>query len=453
MSRCLPGRQFKHAAICDGCEMRIAGTRHKCLSCPDWDYCPDCIVNAAQNHPGHRFAPIYEAIGEQPHEHNIHYGIFCDGPLCKDKPAQSYISGVRYKCAVCDDLDFCANCEALPTHNHNHTHPLVKFKTPVRTVTVSTVNDDGSNGAVALGDDACARSRSEAIMTADELPGEKSVVAQAPVEVDASKPEKAKAEVVPELTTYEPISAKKSVYDNFQAYFVRDAIPDGTRLPPNTMFRQTWTLYNPGPSAWPLGSDVRFVGGDTMFNVDASHPSSVESIRAAMESNKLNAPVEVGQSADFTVTLRTPSREGTAISYWRLKLPNGEAIGHRLWCDIQVQAAISSASSDAETEPTPEAGDSEKSESTVPDHAKLTDSGMIFPKLEKESPESSTHEAAAPVHHAPTVSTVSEADVIEDVESLTLDEASTDAGYLTDEEFEILDASDQEFLDAKQSTH
>jgi next-to-BRCA1 protein 1 len=284
-------------------------------------------------------------------------------------------------------------------------------------------------------------------MTADDLPEEKPVVSQAPVEVEASKPEKAT-----EPTTYEPVSAFKSVCDNFHAYFVRDAIPDGTRLPPNTMFRQTWTLYNPGPSAWPVGSDVRFVGGDTMFNVDASHPSSVESIHAAMESNKLNAPVEVGQSADFTVTLRTPRREGTAISYWRLKLPNGEAIGHRLWCDIQVQASFSGASSDAEAEPetTPQAGDWG---SPVPDHARLTSSGMIFPKLEKESPESSTHEAAAPVHQPPTVSTLSEADVMEDVESLTLDEASTDAGFPTDDEWDVLDASDQEFLDAKQSAH
>jgi next-to-BRCA1 protein 1 len=78
---------------------------------------------------------------------------------------------------------------------------------------------------------------------------------------------------------------------------------------------------------------------------------------------------------------------------------------------------------------------------------------MIFPKLEKESPESSTHEAAAPIHHPPTVSTLSEADVMEDVESLTLDEASTDAGFPTDDEWDVLDASDQEFLDAKQSAH
>jgi next-to-BRCA1 protein 1 len=91
-----------------------------------------------------------------------------------------------------------------------------------------------------------------------------------------------------------------------------------------------------------------------------------------------------------------------------------------------------------------------ESSTVTPDTA---GSGMIFPKLEKESPESSLHEAVAETRPAPTVSTVSEADVLEDVESLTLDEASTDAGFLTDEEYDVLDASDQEFLEAKQSIH
>jgi next-to-BRCA1 protein 1 len=37
------------------------------------------------------------------------------------------------------------------------------------------------------------------------------------------------------------------------------------------------------------------------------------------------------------------------------------------------------------------------------------------------------------------------------VASLTLDDADTDAGFLTDEEYDILDASDQEFMDANSS--
>ncbi|KAJ5377829.1 uncharacterized protein N7496_005238 [Penicillium cataractarum] len=451
MSRCLPGRQFKHAAICDGCEKRIIGTRHKCLSCPDWDYCTSCIQKAHQNHPGHRFAPIYEAIGEQPRESEVHFGIFCDGPLCKDKPAQSYITGVRYKCAVCDDVDFCASCEAHPNHQHNRTHPLVKFKTPVRTVTVSTITeDDAVPGRLSLGDQPRGTFDSPSVALHEEVEEKKPVVVeQAPVEVEATKPEPAwPAPYSPVPAVEAPEVTDKQDSDNYKAYFVRDAIADGTKLPPNTIFRQTWTLFNPGPLAWPAGSDVRFVGGDTMFNVDSSHPSSVESIRCAMESNKLTTSLGPGQSADFSVTLRTPRREGTAISYWRLKLPNGIPIGHRLWCDIQVQGVVSPTPSVAE--PIKKAIEelAETESSTEP-----SGSGMIFPKLEKESPESSLHEAVSLTRQAPTLSTASEGDVLEDVESLTLDEVSTDAGFLTDEEYDVLDASDQEFLEAKQSIH
>ncbi|KAJ5124679.1 Zinc finger ZZ-type [Penicillium bovifimosum] len=427
-SRCLPGRQFRHAAVCDGCDKRIVGIRHKCLSCPDWDYCHECVLTASEKHPGHRFVQVYDNIAEPPREQEIHYGIFCDGPLCKNKPAQSYINGVRYKCAVCDDTDFCASCEALPTDHHNRTHPLVKFKTPVRSVTVSTMGDDGSRGAMALGDQLHASTR---VIDQAELEE------QEPVEIDGTKPV-AKFESPPVMSNSISESKGRDMPE-YKAFFIRDTITDGTKMAPNTTFSQTWTLYNPGPAAWPVGCDVRFVGGDKMFDVDVCHPSSVESIRSAMESNKLFAPVEPGDSADFTVNLRTPQHEGSSISYYRLKLPNGEAIGHRLWCHVEVQ---------------PAASETETSE-TSPAVSEMAGSGMIFPKLEKESPESSTHQAESPAPEAPTLSNASEGSVVEDVESLTLDDASTDAdaGFLTDEEYDVLDASDQEYLDAKQSSN
>lgn len=420
--------------------------RHKCLSCPDWDYCSECAVDAEQNHPGHRFVPIYEALGDPKRDFTIHYGVTCDGPQCEDKP-QGYITGVRYKCAVCHDVDFCANCEASPLNSHNRSHPLIKFKTPVRDVTVSTVNEDGRDGAVILGDKI--RTGTHSTMPGPMNPESKlPPMKQVPVEVGTGQAEetleKTGAAPVVQPSSFQAPSFNEDPSAQYFAYFVRDAVHDGTKLSPNTTFRQTWTLYNPGPSAWPVGSSVRFVGGDTMFNVDAAHPSSVDSIRSAMETNKLTAPLEVGQSADFSVTLRTPGREGAAISYWRLKLPNGHAIGHRLWCDLQVSSSVSLKDIPTETV-----------EAEKTDAPEIISSGMIFPKLEKESPESSTHEAAAGVQHAPapTLSNASDGDVMEDLESLTLDEASTDAGFLTDEEYDVLDASDQEFQEAKQSIH
>lgn len=226
-----------------------------------------------------------------------------------------------------------------------------------------------------------------------------------------------------------------------QAHFVRDTIPDGTKLMPNEVVTQTWTLYNPGPDAWPKGSSVNYVGGDSMFNVDFDHPSSVNDIYYASSSNELSAPVPALSSANFTVTLRTPRRSGKAISYWRLKAPNGLPFGHKLWCDIDVQEEVKSPQA-----PAASVEDVEKdSDETMKDkdESELTESAMIFPKLEKESPVASIHEAASSPSRASAQANSDEQSILGDVETLTLDD-ETDEGFLTDEEYDILDASDQD---------
>ncbi|KAL4894318.1 hypothetical protein BDV59DRAFT_192656 [Aspergillus ambiguus] len=430
LSRCKAGRNAQHSAICDGCEKRIAGVRHKCLSCPDWDYCADCHENAAQIHPGHRFVPLYGPIAEPVQHHEVHYGIYCDGPLCKDKPFPGYITGVRYKCSVCFDTDFCAKCEALPTNSHNRTHPMVMLKTPVRNVSVSTVQEHPMGNHVrSLGDQPMPRASVQVTTPAEPKPSPRvnlpKPVVEPPVSesTEHSTPSSADAATDPMVNIEKPTEPSDATY---RAFFERDIIPDGTTMRPNEVFQQTWTLYNPGPLAWPVGSGVRFVGGDSMFNVDMDRPLSLASVSDALESNKLVEPLQPGQRADFTVSLKAPSHVGTAISYWRLKLAEGTPFGHRLWCDIRVQDA-------PPVEPTVEA--------TEP-----AGSQMVFPKLEKESPSASTHESAAP---APSVTHSSEQDVLEDVESLTIADDETEAGFLTDEEYDILDASDQEFIDAR----
>lgn len=448
------------------------------MACPDWDFCWSCIKTAPETHPGHRFVPIYEAIADPIPQHEVHYGIFCDGPLCRNK--QTYITGVRYKCAVCHDTDFCAACEALPTNPHNRTHPLIKFKTPVRNVTVSTFGDDGIGGptismgdrpAPAIAQPAVPSSSSNTIVAEEERadatqPDEKPVEEERREQKEAEQQEHVVEEnVQSEAADNEPNAddeqTKSSMMtasapeSEFQAFYMRDTVRDGTKLPPNYVFQQTWTLYNPGPLAWPAGSSVRFVGGDSMFNVDTKHPSSVGSIMSAMTSNELAAPVAPGESADFTVTLKTPEREGTSISYWRLKLPDGTPFGHKLWCDVQVCADTGAPESEMKqenaTREPPEVKEDAKEE------PKPSESNMIFPKLDKESPVSSTHEAvgeepAAPAApSAPSLSNASEQDVLEDVESLTLEDVDTEGdGFLTDEEYDILDASDEEFSHAKQ---
>lgn len=49
----------------------------------------------------------------------VHERVNCDG--C----GQKGIIGIRYKCAVCADFDFCEKCEATVEHDH----PFLKIKT------------------------------------------------------------------------------------------------------------------------------------------------------------------------------------------------------------------------------------------------------------------------------------------------------------------------------------
>lgn len=52
-------------------------------------------------------------------EEVIHEHVTCDG--CGMKP----IVGIRYKCSICPDFDYCSTCE----QNIDHVHPFLKIKT------------------------------------------------------------------------------------------------------------------------------------------------------------------------------------------------------------------------------------------------------------------------------------------------------------------------------------
>ena len=425
----------------------IYGVRHKCMNCPDWDYCSTCFEDARQNHPGHRFVPLYEPIPQIPQRTQRHLGINCDGPLCKDKQYGSYITGIRYKCAVCHDTDFCANCEALPTLRHNRTHPLIKFKTPVRNVSVTTLGEKINGEQTCTMGDQLPQTSSKATETIPPtVSANAATQVQTIAEVKPTEPESVQEEHKAEV--------QRPVIAGLQAHFIRDAVPDGSIFAPSVQFEQVWTLRNPGPYVWPAGCSVRFIGGDIMFNVDPNRPSSVSDIVKATESNVIDRIVEVGEEIDFNVTMRTPEREGKAISYWRLKAVDGLPFGHKLWCDINVRFPPEPEvmTKHVEDVAKPEAVEDGIKTQHIEDIAKIVKqeepehSQMIFPKLDKESPVSSTHEAQA----APVSATEVEHRLQDDLETLTLeDESTSDDGFLTDEEYEMLEASDDEWMEAK----
>lgn len=340
-----PGRNVCHNAICDGCDKKIYGIRHKCLNCPDWDYCNDCAKDAQRTHPRHRFAPLYEPIANAQGCMVRHYGIYCDGPLCNNKDNQSYITGVRYKCAVCHDTDFCASCEALPGNSHNRTHPLVKIKTPIRGMSITTQDENPRRATRTMGDRlpaaALAETRSAStetvplnqanVGTQAEMKAVPTFTAQQLAERFALSNENSNTQALT-LT-------QNDIPSLLNAEYVSDSVHDGKIMEPGTRFTQIWTVSNPGPYVWPSECSVRWIGGDSMLNVDNVHPGRSSDIYAASESNVVGRLIMVGEQVAFKATMKAPMREGRYISYWRTHTADGKQFGHRLWADIVVKKA------------------------------------------------------------------------------------------------------------------
>ncbi|KAK3359083.1 hypothetical protein B0T25DRAFT_449307 [Lasiosphaeria hispida] len=456
--RLAPGRNQPHNAICDGCDETIKGIRHKCLDCPDWDYCGTCLVNASFIHPGHRFVPIFEPLELavnarlRAFSRPTHVGICCDGPLCSSaRTSSTYIVGDRFKCAVCNDTDFCANCEASPANTHNKTHPLIKFKTPVRHVSVTTSGEhENGRSMPAMGDRLRTRSSFTSSRSTETTAQNLATNVLTVVDVKPSEPvhsvkseeEQTMAEqpkIKVEETEEKPSVAEKTpVPEDLAAVFVRDTVADGTVLGPDHVFEQTWVLRNEGKTAWPAGCAVRYVGGDYMGHVDPNHPAATQDLESTSESTICWASLAPGEEFPFTVLLRTPQRSGRLVSNWRLTTNDGIKFGHRLWCDIVVEKPkpIEAAKQEVEAAPVVQAEEVEVEE-TKTEELEPQQSQMIFPKLEKESPVASIHEEAK------SESTPYEEEYEDCAED---DEWAESEAFMTDEEYDILDASDEEDL-------
>ncbi|PHH65553.1 hypothetical protein CDD81_1988 [Ophiocordyceps australis] len=451
-----PGRGQVHHAICDGCDEYIIGVRHKCLDCPDWDYCVKCIVNAIATHPGHRFAPIYEPLEQSKMcqmDLPVHYGICCDGPLCSSNQAcPSYITGTRYKCAVCHDLDYCAACEASPLNDHNNTHPLIKFKTPVRHVNVTTTGERPDGKRMPVMGDRSPSPPPKILEVPRSPPVNNSInVAQTVMDVKPTEslpaiegseklnvaPLVPKSEIKTALITRGPL-----VEPDLEADFIRDSVRDGTIMPPNQDFEQTWVLRNSGEFEWPAGCRVRFVGGDYMGLVDSARPASMSELALASESSVCQTTIQPGEEYSFTCRLRTPARSGKIVSYWRLTTESGLKFGHRLWCEVIVHVAASAPAKPLDAlSATDEAADKECQKTTV--------GTMIFPKLDGGSETLSSQEKGADDADGTSSNTCTPGEAEFDDCSQD-DEWDESEEFLTDEEYDILDASDEEFLEEHQ---
>lgn len=104
--------------------------------------------------------------------------------------------------------------------------------------------------------------------------------------------------------------------------FVKDiTFPDGTAVPPGTVFRKAWRVRNDGPHAWPSGVVLKSAGGDLMC---------AESMKTELPSLGSN------EEAEIAVTLSAPEAPGLYTAYFRAQTAEEQNFGHRLWASIMV---------------------------------------------------------------------------------------------------------------------
>ena len=95
--------QTHTGVTCDNCKTSpIQGTRWKCLSCPDWDFCNACKSTAAHD-SSHKFLEITNHLRRGSEDFCSERGILCD--VCTEKQKQ----GLAY-CCVLGNCKRC-NCQ------------------------------------------------------------------------------------------------------------------------------------------------------------------------------------------------------------------------------------------------------------------------------------------------------------------------------------------------------
>lgn len=82
---------------------------------------------------------IYDVPDQLSMEGIEHDGVVCDGPLCKQSTTN--IKGIRYKCTVCDNIDFCSACITSFHNNHDVRHAMIKCLLPTTFRTVREIDD------------------------------------------------------------------------------------------------------------------------------------------------------------------------------------------------------------------------------------------------------------------------------------------------------------------------
>ena len=135
-------------------------------------------------------------------------------------------------------------------------------------------------------------------------------------------------QVTPTIAVSNPTAAPAT--GGNQAEFVADVnIPDDTVFAPGQSFTKTWRISNTGQTTWTSGYSLVFIDGD-LLGAEASVPIPKE--------------VEPGDNVEVSVDMVAPEQDGSFISYWKMKTPDGTIFGfgstgsEAIWVKITVQA-------------------------------------------------------------------------------------------------------------------
>ena len=337
----------------------------------------------------------------------VHPRVICDG--CGANP----VTGVRYKCAVCNDFDLCETCEANTTHDASHA--FLKIRTPAQApAAIMTVLRDGeANGNPDKDRNwrrGCRRAwrrgggrwgrrhnrgKPQPARAAPSEQEQEDLDLQRALSMSMQDPPSAPAAAAPATTpaatpapVKTPVPARALV-----ARFVCHVAPErNVSLAPDTRFTKTWRLRNEGTAAWPEGCRLVHVGA---YSLDA--PVDGVAVPAAA----------VGETVDIAVGMVAPTAPGRYVSYWRLITPDGVRFGHRVWADLAVAVPAPTPTPDAApVTPTPVAAPTSPAVAApVADPAPTTAAPVVAdtaPTAVDEAPDTPPAVASpVPVHSEP----------------------------------------------------
>ncbi len=127
--------------------------------------------------------------------------------------------------------------------------------------------------------------------------------------------------------TWTPTAAYSYTYSSgcYSSAFVSDVtIDDNTEFAPGETFVKTWEFSNDGSCDWKKSYQIVFVSGRLMEGADT----------------EIGEIVEPGETADVSVELTAPEKNGTYTGYWSLANAHGETFGDRVYVKIVVSDSI-----------------------------------------------------------------------------------------------------------------